>query len=67
MMIFLWEKQIHWLISRRPAPTNADFISGRWYRGEPACPVEFFVEEERSEFNWGLPRGISCLIFHWGG
>ena len=21
-----------------------------------ACPVEFFEEEERSEFTWGLPR-----------
>ncbi len=27
-----------------------------------ACPVQFFVEKERSVFNWGLPR-LPCGIF----
>jgi hypothetical protein len=31
-----------------------------------ACPVKFFVEKERIEFNRGLPCGIRRL-FLWGG
>jgi hypothetical protein len=28
----------------------------RKYPQNPACPVQFFAEDERSEFNRGLPR-----------
>ena len=46
-------------VSSPPDSLERLTMAGRWKQRikinhkNPACPVKFFVEDERSEFNWG--------------